>query len=377
MFKTMDKMEVEINRIDHLKMVHIYEVTGANLLEATSGCTAIAIYYGEDGELNINDLDSHFDLLLGRVLDLYSRAENKALIMMDDSTRSFLDTGVRAREEKSLSAFYEMEPSDFPMIADDSALGGRFLSLVEYLLTGLYKTLDINMDIRKRRNGWRGAAVLWGFDGAQQRQMCVQTSELHDNHYVVTVSEFLRNHVPLRIEVITKKTELELFFSTPDEIFYGKGYYQFGAASMTQRFEAYYKGQAIFFDDRQTSECMIPPDDSLSEAETKLLMGTDSLRVIYRLPWGMKYILSESIDGTEETMLVRRAATYLYGDFMEQFGWSEVFHRETSTRMQSESFQLNRLKIAEGQYQTHFIPVKQNSTGNYKSKLANKYFIHE
>lgn len=377
MFRVMDEMEIEINKIDNLKMVHIYELTGAEAGSGTNGCTAIAVYYGDDGKMNISDLDPHFSMLVSRVIELYSRLENKGLVMMDDSTRALLEAGVLVRHEKDLEFFYNISAVDYPQIPNESKLNARFLSLAEYLIVGLNKVLGIELTVVKRRCGWRGSASIWVNDGTKEKMMVVNTTVKDSMKYAVSVSEFIEGHTALMIEITIKFDGMDVSFISSDKAFEGKGSYKFGPDSMTEIFEAYYKDSQIFFDDNQTGVREVPSTGALTEEESNIILCNKNVRAIHKLPWNMSYVLLDEFNTDGGIESYSSIGVYLYEDFVEQFGWTDIFNQATNTRLRIESMSFSRMRLPDGNLQTFFAPVASNSTGEYKLKLANKYFIHK
>jgi len=376
MFRVMDEMEIEINKIDNLKMVHIYELTGAEAASGANGCTAIAVYYGDEGKMNISDFDSHFILLVNRVVELYGRSENKELIMMDDNTRGLMEAGVAARHEKDLEFFYEIQPVECPQIPNESILSKRFLPLAEYLIVGLNKVLGINLEVVKRRYGWRGAAAIWVNDGIKEKQMSIRAIAKDSRKYQISVSEFLEGHIALNIEVIIGFDGMEISFDSSDEDFRGKGVYKFGAETMLETYDVYYKERQVFFDDEQTGTREVASVGELSEDDVNLIHNDKRVRAVYKLPWNTTYILLDDFKTDNGVESYSFTGVYLNENYTEQFGWTDIFNQSTNTRLRIESMQLGRLRLQDGKFQTRFSPVASNSTGEYKLKLADRYFIH-
>lgn len=376
MFRVMDEMEIEISMIDNLKMVHIYELTGAEATVGTSGCTAIAVYYGDEGKMNISDFDAHFTLLVNRVVELYGRADNKELIMMDDNTRSLLEAGVATRHEKEIEFFYSIQPVEYPQIPNESILNKRFLPLAEYLVVGLNKVLDINLTVIKRRLGWRGVAAIWLNDGTKEKMMSVRVEQRDAKKYLISVSEFFEGHIALFIEVTTDFDGMYISFESTDKAFVGTGSYKFGAEYMLETYDAYYQDKQIFFDEEQTGTRKITPEYELSDHEARLIMNDRPVHVIYSLPWNARYILLDDFHADNSIETYSFTGVYMYEDFTEHFGWTDIFNQSTNTRLRIESLHLCRLRLSDGRLQTKFMPVASNSTGEYKLKLADRYFIH-
>ena len=80
--------------------------------------------------------------------------------------------------------------------------------------------------------------------------------------------------------------------------------------------------------------------------------------------------------GTGKTFTAANIIADYDGILKPVIGWTDIFNQSTNTRLRIESMQLGRLRLQDGKFQTRFSPVASNSTGEYKLKLADRYFIH-
>lgn len=376
MFRVMDDMEIEINKIDDLSMVHIYELTGADAT-SSQGCTAIAVYYGTDGKLNINEFDIHYEKLLYRVLEVYGRAENKELIMMDENTRAILEAGQGVRNETAFDAYLAKEPIDFPVIPFESTLSDRYIPMVEYLIVGLYKTMGINTEIVKRRAGWRGAGAIWTSDGTNERMFSIKTRKSDGKTVKISVADFFDGYGELTIEVVMNYDRMDISFNTFGNVFRGKGSYIFNKDNMTVSFEAFYKDKQIFFDSETEEPRTVLPDETLLDGENKVLLTDQNVSAVYRLPWNMTYVLQESTGIYSDIETQKFCGSYIYdgGKYSDISGWLLCRNIHTDIKIRVDSMHLNKMVLKDGRVQTVFVPVINNTLGEYKLRLENRYFI--
>lgn len=370
----MDETELEINKIMDLKMVHIYELAGTG---NSADCTAMAVYYGSDGKLNLSDFDEHFEKLVNHVFSLYNQLEDKSSVMMDDTTRALMDAGINIRREKDYEFFYGIKPLDVPKIPKESMLIKRFLPLAEYLVVGLNKVVDIKLDVINLNYGWRGLGSMKVSDGIAERLMSVNVKPINSRKYSITVSDIFENHVALYIDVFISYSDMNISFKTTDGLFYGKGSYTFGYDKMTETYEAFYKDKQIFFDSENKGVREVQSLLELSDGELKLIMSSKNIRAVYELPWKSKYILADDYNQEEAVEVYSMLAMYLYDDYIDEYGWTDILNKAGNIRLRTETVQLSRMKLADETIQTFFEPVENNNTGAYKEALAGKYFLHK
>lgn len=374
MFRKMDEIEVEISKIEELKMVHIYEVAGTDKQGVGIGCTAIAIYYGDNGKMNINDLDIHFEILANRVVELYSSSPDKMSIMMDDDTRAILENGIVNHYEDELNIFYQADSVECPKISVKSMLSKRLLPIASYLVVNLYKTLGFEVSVTRMRTGWRGRSELCVSDGINERMMFVQSEILDSKRYTINVSEFLEGHVPLFIDVKFEYNCMVISFKTSDGCFNGRGVYNFGYDKMTENYEVFYNDKPVFFGSNDAGGNEYPGSD-LPEKAKKLFLSDKNIRCMYKLPWGLTYVLGDEYYKDDKTETYVYIGMYESEGVAELYGWTDIYNRASNIRLRTANMKLNRMMLDDDFIQTYFEEIDGNCTGTYKSKLANNYYI--
>ena len=94
MLHRMTGEEIAIQKIDRLRMISVYEFTDATKAiddgnrnmtpvngERPFGCMAVTVFYGENEQITLSEMDTCFDRLVDRLFYLYSEDANKADIM--------------------------------------------------------------------------------------------------------------------------------------------------------------------------------------------------------------------------------------------------------------------------------------------------------
>lgn len=378
MFKKMSEKEIEIKQIEKLRMVQIYELDGTKLDVHSHGLTAIAVYYGEDQKMIMNEQEPYYELLISRVMELYLRSESKDTIMIDEDTKALLETGIWIRDNSMVKDFYQLTGETFPVIPIEMTLGKRFLPMIEYLLTALYKVMDLPFVIEKRRSGWRGSAILTAKALKAEKELCISTERASQKEYVVLISEFLDPHVYLEVQIQLLPDGICFLFESSDHAFYGKGMYQFERLDQTLvKYEVFYQERKIFLDEELFSNCKLMEESELSGSQCRLLGEAFGQRRIYQLPWKQYYIYEERESETNGQKMTEKCGSFLWDDVLEQYCWTELYNVKSKIHLQTRCASLFRILLEDGRIQTYFEDTVQNSSGAYKEKLANHYFFIE
>ena len=143
MYRFMDKEEIEIRQMDSLKMLHLYKLGGSD---------AIAAYYGDNQQINMCAMDKHYDLLMERVLTLYSQCEDKNSIIVDEAAKKLLEAAT-CRGENYTNFFNrvgrkykELEGLEAPRFAADGAMRETMIPMLQYYIKELYNLWDVNVE---------------------------------------------------------------------------------------------------------------------------------------------------------------------------------------------------------------------------------------
>ncbi len=373
MFRVMDETEIEIRKIDKLRMVHIYRLTGAEAEGVGDGCTAMAVYYGNNQQINLNEMDPHFDYFMNRVLEVYEECEQKETVIMDENSRALLTAGVKTMEESGLEAYYKQQGSASAYVPLDSFLSKRFLPLAEYLLAGIYKTLGSALEITTKEYGWRGMGRLTGVVGEEKKEFRVWTTRINSWEYSLKISGFLGVQRALHVNIKTNELGVDLAYESPENDFYGSGFYSFEEDGMTETHEMMYQGRQVFYDSKKT-----PADaEELTEDEAILFPEAKGERKVYHLPWSSCFCVSVNREQKGFLLTEEYRCAYYYGDagYVEINGWTKFHSGETKVTVCTKQFYLQRLRLRDNSQQTYFGEPTGSSIGIYREKLAGKYFI--
>ena len=135
-FRQMSPEEINIETIEDIKMVHIYDLTGSARPDGKYGVTAVLVNYGDNQQLNLSENDHYFSAFVKKIFEAYNTCEDQSAIIMDETTRQIMEAGEVPRHDSILSRYYDAPQQDLPVLVNASTLSKRFEPIVEYLLVG-------------------------------------------------------------------------------------------------------------------------------------------------------------------------------------------------------------------------------------------------
>ena len=69
-FRQMSPEEINIEGIKDIKMLHIYDLTGAERPDGKYGVTAVLINYGDNKQLNYTENDHCFNAFVNKIFEV-------------------------------------------------------------------------------------------------------------------------------------------------------------------------------------------------------------------------------------------------------------------------------------------------------------------
>lgn len=371
MFERMDKTDIQIANIKDLKMVHIYELTGSDSANLSRGCSAVAVYYGEHGKINLSEMDPHYEKLMCRVTAMYAATEDKAAVLMNDSTRSMLENGMVIRYEKDIKEYYGMEPLDYPELLPVSVLGHRYLSFAEYLTVGFYRILGTELNVTKEQYGWRGAGTFTAYDGEKEYFFYVKTEEISRNRVKIHIPNFLEGKEGLEITLGLYSDRAEAFYRSQEDTFFGDCLFTFEQEKMYEVHHAFHKRKQVLA--IKEEHPALPGE----ELDSKLLPAGKKAKSYYKLPGDLIYVLYDEnhIEGALEIHDGGCAYLFEAANLMEFISYTEIKNTQTQTRIKMDEVRMIRQILPGHRIQTYFVPGGQHTSWAYQQKLEGKYFL--
>ena len=135
MYRYIDDDELEIKQLDNIKLIHFYNLVNVNNnIDNLSNIVALAVYYGENKQLNYCSMDKHFTLLVNKVFEVYDTCNYKNKIIIDKNTRDILERGQLDAEDELLALYKDKDGQDLPYIYTNNFRHYIIDSMVKYYL---------------------------------------------------------------------------------------------------------------------------------------------------------------------------------------------------------------------------------------------------
>ena len=388
MYRFMDQQEIEIRQIDDLKMVNFYDlatggtaaVSGANQNAEISGhVPALAIYYGDNKQINLCAMDTHYNLLMERVLTLYSQCKDKNLIIIDADTKAMLEQATSRGDNHT--SFYErigknyadMECLKSPKFASEAVVRETAMPMLKYYIKNLYHMVDMDIEFDKEPLGWHSNGVLKLRKGSDTFVLPMRF-EFNTMGFKAKIGNFLKDLSLIEFEVRYQEGMLEVIFEATDVKLYGESRFKIENHSVTGLTTIQVAGQVVYH--QEESVAAVASADQLPKG---LDLDTEKGRV-YGLPWGGIIVLGDIESKTAEFKRNDIDVIFLeqYNGklAMRQFSHSLVENLSNGLRLRCDGANMRKLYFGPGigEVETTFAPVGYYSGWDYKQFLENNYF---
>ena len=382
MLHRMSEEEIRIRKIENLRMVSLYEFTGAvrqpgertNEDGKPRGCTAVTVLCGENEQFTLSEMDPYFDTLCDQALTVYGRMKDRRAVVMDETTRAVMEAGIAVSEDSFTEKFYEMTGNPLPMLPYDASLGKRFLPLAEYIVTEMEAVLERTGKVTDRVCGWRGRGLLQMHIGEEFPQIPVIATRTGESSYRMTLGAYPDEEENTLADITVEPDRMEVAFASEKSGLTGRWEFVFTVPYMETRISISRGGKEICYE-RNRFEAVGNPEPT--EKEKKLLPEGAKPTVIYRLPWGMTFALTETEEkkGTISGRHYQRSLVYPDAGYSETVSWSVIRNTQSGVVLRKNNVRMIRSSVGDGRYQTYFSVAGGGMTGKYRTALAGKYFI--
>ena len=378
-FRKMYPEEIDLEGIEDLKMIHIYDLTGAAKPNGKYGVTAVLVNYSDNKQLNYTENDHCFVDFVNKIFEVYNSSEDKSSIIMDETTRKIMQAGEVPRHESILSKYYDAEKHELPFLVNASTLSKRFGPLVEYLVVGLYKTMGTEVDVIDRKFGWRGSGRLIIHVGASNRTIYFKSFEINDSTFSIKLNGCLTDKGDLLINVVLHDDVISISYKSESAQIEGSSSFKFGKDNLREMHQIKKNGEQIFYD-VNLYENTFTADSKLEDVVsvvTKELLPED-LRpcAVYSLPIGLTYLLYDVAETADDVDVQTFCGAFLWQDaaYSDIRGWSMIKSQQSGLTLKNEAFRILNLTDNRGFIQNSFLA----GTGSkYKEELEGKFVINE
>lgn len=382
MFREMSETELTIRNIKNVKMIDIYELTGLND-DLKRGCAAISVIYDVNKNINLCELDDGFELLQRWVFEYYRNIKNNKKnrdlivhddVVMNDSTRCFLEYGITERDEQYLEPYYSMTPAEYPEVAFESTLSDRFLPLVSYVLKGLYVSSGIKLKITMEKAGWRGKGVIYGIINRKKRIFAVEIIQISFSEFAVKVNNFLQDGNVLNIKISNNNRSIVLKYNSRYHNIDGKSVFSLNENGYFEKHEFMRNGRQIFCDTWGKGK---KEKEKLTADEKKLLPFPNAADSVICLPWGMFFCYQTTRVEKNNFTVEENKCCQLYpkAGYSESECWSVIKNDDSNIKLSLSYALMYKMLLKAGKTQVYFAPERNNSMEKFRKKLEGRYFI--
>ncbi len=377
-FRQMSPEEMNIEGIADIKMIHIYDLTGAARPDGKYGVTAVLVSFGDNKQLNYTENDFCFSIFVNKIIEVYNTCSDKELITMDETTRQIMEAGEVPRHDSILSRYYEAEKLKDPVLVNASTLSKRFCPLIEYLIAGLYKTMGTNVDIIDRKYGWRGSGRLILHVGDSNRTIFFKAFEINDSTFSISINGFLTDNGDLLINVNLYEDSISIMYRSESATIEGSCSFKFEEKSLREIQQIKKDGEQIFYDVNSyentfTSENEV--EDVVSVISKRLIPEGMKPCAVYRLPFGLTYLLYDINESSEEVEVETFCGVFLWQEAScaDIRGWSVIKSLQSGLALKNEAFRILNISDNREFIQSTFL----SGTGSrYKEELEGKIVLN-
>lgn len=377
MYRFMDKEEIEIRQISNLKMLHLYQLGGSD---------AIAVYYGDNQQINLCAMDKNYNLLMERVLALYSQCEDKNSIIVEEDAKKLLEVAV-GREHNHTNFFNrvgkrykDMEGLESPRFASESAMRAAMIPMLQYYIKQIYHLYGIEVDFERSTRGWHRNCVLKVKKDGEILILPVRMEFQDANTCIAQVGNFLRDMNTLEFQVSYADNRQLIVFESKDMALVGENRIEIESNQVKSITTISINGKTIYYMDENLPMVTIGAEGAKFVNLPKHADIDVANSKVYQHPWG-GYVVCRLVESADATTKRTDIDTiFLEGNdtkvAIRHFSYGLVESLKDGLKLRTDGAIMRRLYYGDKhrEIETLFIPVGYYSGWDYKEFLENKYF---
>ncbi|MBO4478054.1 MAG: hypothetical protein J5757_06965 [Lachnospiraceae bacterium] len=389
MYRHMEEMEIEIGRLSNLKMVHFY-----NLISHDDEVGAIAVYDDEERQINLCALDKYYDTLLAKVVECYREQKDRVQIVMDEETKTMLDSMVQEAPTSERPTFWGDIPGAtlqaLPEIDPGSYSDCAVLPLLRYFLRELHRLYNVPLVWKYLTPSWHGRGVLEAVADERNLHMPYRIQTRKDGEYDVVIGNFLGKTHRLNLRFLYEKMGMKVFFSCKPLGLDGYSSYTLSLADKTvaEKTGISVSGKVVF-EHTETLKPLAPSEKetlkkkATQDGLTPLLVSDWECAEVVEYPWG-QYLICSVVASNDENMKKQDVEIgYLMlddrYDIIRKHTYSHLVGQKSNVEMDARYARgdIFVLKDRKGRVQIAFEDTGYCSSGSYKERFSGRYLIGE
>lgn len=375
MYRFMEQEEIEIRQINNLKMIHLYQLGGSD---------AIAVYYGDNKQINLCAMDKNYNLLMERVLSLYSACDDKNSIIVEEGAKKLIEKAL-IRPDNHTGFFnrigrkyMDIEGETAPRFTSDGVMREVLVPMLKFFIKQLYHLWNMDVDFDKGNRGWHRNCVLKLNNGKDTLVLPVRTAFAEDNECIVKVGNFLQDMNTLEFRITYSHDMLVIVYECRELALLGENHIRIDEEGVNSVTSINLNGDIVYY--MEESVPAISMDDSEKE-KIKFYEEIDILNSkLYKLPWG-GHVIFRKVENTDE-LTKRKDVDAIFVEenntkvVIRYFSYGLVENLKDGLKLKTDGATMRRLYYGDKHKETEtlFMPVGYYSGWDYKKYLENKYF---
>jgi len=388
MYRFMDEQEIQIRMIDRLKMIHIYDLAGTNNdSEAEKNVSAMAVYYDDNQQINLCEMDKNYNILVNRVLELYSESNDRNSIIIDPETKEMLDFATEYGERVITDVgrvgkkYMDMESEPEPRFNCLGYVRKALMPMIQYLLKELYSLWDIELVFDNKVGGWLGRCIIKADKNGENVMFPINVDLYGMENVSVIISNFLEDKNQVKFDISYQQDTLNIYIESVDYELDGEIKFSVNENDALIKTCIRLCNRIVYYNEEKIQAVL--DDDIITQVNELLPDLISKNATVYQLPWKSYYLRrveknscdtlnrydydTEYIDVNQHTLSIRKKA------------WSFIENKQNGINLKTGGAMYEHIvpDIKDGFVQTYFYPVGYYSGWNYKEKLENKYFYED
>ena len=383
MYRFMSEEEIEIRQITDLKMLHLYQLNGND---------AIAVYYGDNKQINLCSIDDHYNLLMEKILTLYAKCPDKDSIVIEATAKKILEQAI-SRDNHHTSFFNRIgkqyakqEGSLCPRFISDGTIRDTLIPMIQYYLQQLYHMWIMDITFEPKTIGWHRNCVLKAKTGKETFIMPVRITMLNDNIYKITVGNFIHNYNSIEFEISYNENQLHVYFEDAKIELFGESYFKWNQQQMKAYTTISIEKKVVYHQDEPIKQLTYTDEHlqlALHQKSYLLDLDTDFTHaVIYQLPWSGFIIYRDNQTSDEQYNRTDYDTIYIDAYHsklaLRHYSYSLVENKSDGLKIRTNGAIMRKIHYGDKrqEVETLFMPVGYYSGWDYRKYLENKYFYH-
>ncbi len=350
----MDPTLVEIYNIRNIESIKLWDLVSHDESNKRIVIPAFMVIYDGGKQLNLCAKDKYFDIFVKKITEVYRDEKNNILedaltdpfglsrhIEIDDFTKSVLESG-DLTVANEIYGFYKdkerYEGSLFYQVDEVKSL----VKIIQYHIKRLFANTDRNVNFNDEFSGYRNNYVMSGqIDGIDQ-YFPFTFQKVDSNHYEIWVNGLVNQNLPVRVDVIFKKDELDVVVEIEPYELKEESRYVITNGVVKSIHDATRRGITIGYKNNDLEKMETNPLDNIANLDEEVNLDW------FILPWGAVYGCAskiEDVSGYEKVIEIHNMYLDVFdGGFVRKEYYSKNYKRNRTVSLNAQDVVLEEIK---------------------------------